>query len=61
MSELKELESLLTQGKITRRDFLTRLSVLGITAALSPALLATPVRAANPKKIRWIPRRWKTT
>jgi peptide/nickel transport system substrate-binding protein len=50
MSELKELENLLAQGKITRRDFLARLSVLGITAAVSPALLTTPVRAANPKK-----------
>jgi len=50
MSELKELESLLTQGKITRRDFLARLSALGITAALSPALLTTPARAAKPQK-----------
>ena len=33
MSELKQLERLLTQGKITRRDFLARLSALGITAA----------------------------
>jgi peptide/nickel transport system substrate-binding protein len=50
MSELKELESLLEQGKITRRDFLARLSALGITAAVSPALLATPARAATPRK-----------
>jgi peptide/nickel transport system substrate-binding protein len=50
MSELKELESLLAQGKITRRDFLARLSALGITAAVSPALLATPARAATPRK-----------
>jgi peptide/nickel transport system substrate-binding protein len=50
MSELKELESLLTQGKITRRDFLARLSALGITAAVSPALMATQARAAKHKK-----------
>ena len=50
MSEPKQLECLLTQGKITRRDFLTRLSALGITATLSPALLASSVNAATPQK-----------
>ena len=50
MSKLKQLERLLTQGKITRRDFLARLSALGITAALSPALLATPAKAAIPQQ-----------
>ena len=50
MSELKELESLLAQGKITRRDFLARLSALGIAAALSPTLLTKTVHAAKPVK-----------
>ena len=50
MSELKQLERLLTQGEITRRDFLARLSALGITAALSQTLLAAPTRAATPQK-----------
>ncbi len=50
MSELKHLERLLAQGKITRRDFLARLSALGITTALSSVLLATPVKAAKHKK-----------
>jgi len=50
MPELNELERLLAQGKITRRDFLTYVSALGITATLTPALLATPVHAAKPKK-----------
>jgi peptide/nickel transport system substrate-binding protein len=50
MSELKELESLVAQGKITRRDFLARLSALGISAALSPALLSAPAKAETPKK-----------
>ena len=50
MSELKQLEWLLTRGEITRRDFLARLSALGITTALSPALLALPAKAATPQK-----------
>ena len=50
MSELKQLKRLLTEGKITRRDFLARLSALGISATLSPALLATSVNAATPQK-----------
>ncbi len=50
MSKLKELELLLTQGKISRRTFMVRVSALGLTAALSPALLAAPARAAEPKK-----------
>ncbi len=50
MSKIKKLEHLLTQGKITRRDFLARTSALGLTAALSPALLTTSSQAATPKK-----------
>ena len=50
MSKLKELEVLLTQGKITRREFLARTSALGLMAAVSPALLSTPAHAAKPKK-----------
>jgi peptide/nickel transport system substrate-binding protein len=50
MSTLKELEKLLTQGKITRRDFITRVSALGLIAAASPALMSTPAKAATPKK-----------
>lgn len=50
MSEIKNLESSLTQGKITRRDFLARLSALSITATLSPAISATPAGAAKPEK-----------
>ena len=43
MDKLKQLEDLLSHGKITRREFLARVSALGLTAALSPALLATSV------------------
>ena len=50
MSRLKELEHLLTLGKITRREFMARVSALGIAAAVSPALLATPAEAAKPKR-----------
>ncbi len=50
MLELKKLEHLLTQGEITRREFLARASALGFTAAVFPALLTTPARAATPKK-----------
>ncbi len=38
MSKLKELENLLTGGKITRRDFITRVSALGLMAAVSPGI-----------------------
>jgi peptide/nickel transport system substrate-binding protein len=50
MAELQKLERLLTEGKITRREFLARVSALGLMAAVSPALLATPAKAATPKK-----------
>lgn len=50
MVELKKLEHLLIQRKITRREFLARASVLGIALSLTPALLTTPAHAAKPKK-----------
>jgi len=50
MSKLKELELLLTEGKITRREFLSRVSALGLAAAVSPALLSTSAHAATPKR-----------
>jgi len=50
MSKLKELELLLTQGKITRREFIARVSALGLMAAVSPALLPASAKAANPKR-----------
>jgi peptide/nickel transport system substrate-binding protein len=50
MSELKKLEHMLTEGKISRRDFMKRVSAIGAAAAISPALLASSGRAATPKK-----------
>jgi peptide/nickel transport system substrate-binding protein len=50
MAALKTLEHLLAHGKISRRDFLTRLSALGITTALSHSIFTAPAHANNPKK-----------
>ncbi len=50
MSKLKELEMLFTKGKLTRREFITRVSALGLAAAVSPALLSTSAKAAGPKQ-----------
>ena len=50
MSALKQLEGMLLKGKISRRQFLTQVSALGLAAAVSPALLSTPARASAPKK-----------
>ena len=40
----------MSQRKITRREFITRVSALGITTALSSALFSTTTRAKVPKK-----------
>jgi peptide/nickel transport system substrate-binding protein len=50
MPDLKQLEHLLTCGKITRREFMARVSALGLMAAVSPALLPTSAKAATPQK-----------
>jgi peptide/nickel transport system substrate-binding protein len=50
MTTLKRLEEMLSHGEISRREFLARVSALGLTAALSPALFTTPAVAAKPKK-----------
>jgi peptide/nickel transport system substrate-binding protein len=50
MPGLKELEALLKNGTLSRREFLGRVSALGITAALSPALFSKAALAATPKK-----------
>ena len=49
MSELKKFEKLFTEGKITRREFMAKVSALGLAAAVSPALLSKPARAETPK------------
>jgi len=50
MSKLNELENLLTDGKITRRTFIARVSAMGLMAAVSPALLNSKAVAATPQK-----------
>jgi hypothetical protein len=47
MNELHFLEKLFRDGKISRREFLARASMLGLAAAVSPALLSNPARAAT--------------
>jgi peptide/nickel transport system substrate-binding protein len=48
--DVNELERLWKTGNISRREFIRAMSALGLAAAVSPALLASPVRAAIPKK-----------
>jgi peptide/nickel transport system substrate-binding protein len=50
MTRLRELEQLLAQGKISRREFLARASALSAISAISPALLSGTAMAATPKK-----------
>ena len=50
MSKLKELEKLLTEGKITRRNFIGRVSAMGLMAAVSPGFLSGKAAAATPQR-----------
>jgi len=50
MKARKTMERLLKEGKITRREFMQRISALGLAAAVSPALTAGTARAAMPRK-----------
>ena len=50
MSTLKDLEQLFLQGKMSRREFLSRAAALGLSAAIAPSLWAAPARAATPKQ-----------
>lgn len=50
MAKLEQLENLLKQGKINRREFITRVSALGIAAALSPVIIRDIAHAAGPNK-----------
>ena len=50
MSELSKLTKMFKQNKISRRQFVTQVSALGLAVAVSPALLAGPARASVPKK-----------
>jgi peptide/nickel transport system substrate-binding protein len=50
MSEIMRLEELLNKGKISRRQFLRNLSILGLAGAVSPALWNSRAQAQTPKR-----------
>ncbi len=50
MPAIKVIEDLLKSGKITRREFVTRISALGLATAASPLLLSHTAQAESPKK-----------
>ena len=50
MSELSKLTKMFNENKISRRQFITRVSALGLAAAISPALLSGAAQASVPKK-----------
>ena len=50
MTKLKELERLLGQGQIGRREFLARATAVGALAAVSPAIMSGTAEAATPKQ-----------
>jgi peptide/nickel transport system substrate-binding protein len=50
MSELSRLTKMFEQNKISRRQFITQVSALGLMAAVSPALLSGTAHASVPKK-----------
>lgn len=50
MSTLSELEKLLAKGRISRREFLNRVAILGLTATVSSAIWSPATHAATPKK-----------
>ncbi|MDH3691188.1 MAG: ABC transporter substrate-binding protein [Gammaproteobacteria bacterium] len=45
LRELKELKLLLAEGKITRRNFLTKVSALGLATAVAPAFFGRTAHA----------------
>lgn len=50
MSNHNDLLQALHQGKLSRREFIQRMSVLGVSAAALPALLSNTAQADTPKK-----------
>lgn len=46
MGKVKQLETLLEQGRISRREFITRMSIIGAAAMISPALFRGTAQAA---------------
>ena len=50
MQNYEELQRLLSEGRIDRREFIKRAAALGLAAAIPGALLAEEARAAAPKR-----------
>ena len=50
MPKLEMLQRLLSEGRISRREFIARVSALGLMAAVSPAFLGGTAKAASPKR-----------
>ncbi|NOQ40931.1 MAG: twin-arginine translocation signal domain-containing protein [Desulfuromusa sp.] len=50
MSELSLLQKMFERGQISRRQFITQLSALGLTAAASPLLFSGIAEASGPKQ-----------
>jgi hypothetical protein len=50
MANLAELERLLRAGRIGRREFLARASMLGAASLVVPSLMSGSAHAAGPKK-----------
>lgn len=50
MNTPEVLEKWLRSGKLSRREFISRMSALGLAAAVSPALLAGKAHADTPKR-----------
>ena len=50
MTELMKLEEMLVKGQMSRREFLRRVSILGLTGAVAPALWRSIAHAETPKR-----------
>jgi peptide/nickel transport system substrate-binding protein len=50
MKDIKELLKAVTLGRLTRRDFLSQATALGVTATMATSLLSETTEAATPKK-----------
>jgi peptide/nickel transport system substrate-binding protein len=50
MSAIDKLEQLFHSGRLTRREFMSKASALGLSLSLAPALFATKSHAQTPKR-----------
>jgi peptide/nickel transport system substrate-binding protein len=50
MKRGNKLARLFLEGKLSRREFIARMSAMGLAAAISPLLSSMPAMAAGPKR-----------